>query len=195
MLFKGTQGGSLKDLPKYQNVFYKLFLKLLNVTRNKLIVGGWQGWSPPPPHLELVFFGGRMTSRGQWPRGGACECLHPPPPLQVILYPRLDRDPPPPKKKKLYPISPTAFDHDTVLPFLANYKISVKSTRQSGYFRSGLTPGQQPVWSECHIQDGGHISNYPDFNVLNLKYHCTSKSCRGATAHLIKVCVCGGGTT
>ena len=35
MLFKGTQGGSLKDPPKYQNVFYKLFLKLLNVTRNK----------------------------------------------------------------------------------------------------------------------------------------------------------------
>ena len=36
-----------------------------------------------------------MTSRGQCPRGGggACECLHPPP-LQEILYPRLDRDPP-----------------------------------------------------------------------------------------------------
>ena len=38
-----------------------------------------------------------MTSRGQCPRGGggACECLHPPPPLQEILYPRLDRDPRP----------------------------------------------------------------------------------------------------
>ena len=37
VLFKGTQDGSLKDPPppKYQNVFYKLFLKLLNVTRNK----------------------------------------------------------------------------------------------------------------------------------------------------------------
>ena len=52
-----------------------------------------------------------MTLRGQCPRGGgACECLHPPP-LQEILYPRLDRDPPPPKKKKLYPISPTAYTH------------------------------------------------------------------------------------
>ena len=32
-----------------------------------------------------------MTSSGQCPRGGggACECLHPPPPpLQEILYPR-----------------------------------------------------------------------------------------------------------
>ena len=29
------------------------------------------------------FSGGRMTSRGQCPRGGcACECLHPPPPFR-----------------------------------------------------------------------------------------------------------------
>ena len=39
---------------------------------------------PPPPPMECgqcprgvlvnVFFGGWMTSRGQCPRGGACEC-------------------------------------------------------------------------------------------------------------------------
>ena len=40
------------------------------------------------------FFGGGMMSRGQCPRGGACECLHPPPPLQEILYPRLRWTPP-----------------------------------------------------------------------------------------------------
>ena len=40
------------------------------------------------------FSGGRMTSRGQCPRGGgACECLHPPP-FQEILYPRLYSVPP-----------------------------------------------------------------------------------------------------
>ena len=33
----------------------------------------------------------RTMSKGG---GGACECLHPPPPLQEILYPRLDRDTP-----------------------------------------------------------------------------------------------------
>ena len=36
LLFKGTKGGPLKaPPPKYKNVFYKLFLKLLNITRNK----------------------------------------------------------------------------------------------------------------------------------------------------------------
>ena len=34
----------------------------------------------------------RTMSKGG---GGACECLHPPPPFQEILYRRLDRAPPP----------------------------------------------------------------------------------------------------
>ena len=87
------------------------------------------GTDHPPPLLEMW-----MTSHGQCPRGvlvnvqewgcfsifrraddvtrtmskGGCLWMSsPPPPLQEILYPRLDRDTPPPK---LYPISPTASD-------------------------------------------------------------------------------------
>ena len=70
----------------------------------------WQGWSPPPPwNVDDVtrampkggclwmsksggvfqFFWGRMTSRGQCPRGGACEksCIRawtPPPSLYLV---------------------------------------------------------------------------------------------------------------
>ena len=33
--FQGDPGWVPKRPPKYQNVFYKLFLKLLNITRNK----------------------------------------------------------------------------------------------------------------------------------------------------------------
>ena len=49
--------------------------------------GGTPELVPILKTLCKVFFGGRMTSRGQCPRGGggACECLHPP--LQEILYP------------------------------------------------------------------------------------------------------------
>ena len=49
----------------------------------------------PPP------LGMWMTSHGQCPRGGACECLHPP--LQEILYPRLRWTPPPFKKSWIRP--------------------------------------------------------------------------------------------
>ena len=51
------------------------------------------------------FVGGRMTSRGQCPRGGACECLHPPPFRKSCIRAWIGTPPPP--KKKLYPISPT----------------------------------------------------------------------------------------
>ena len=41
--------------------------------------------------------------------------------------------------------------------FLTHYKISVKSTGH-GSFLLGLTPVQQQVWSDCHIQDSGQLS-------------------------------------
>ena len=75
---------------------FSIFRRADDVTRT-MSKGGCLGMSKSGGVFQLS--GGRMTSRGQCPRGGACECLHPPP-LQEILYPRLrstypSSDPPP----------------------------------------------------------------------------------------------------
>ena len=82
-------------------------------TENAMSKGGGGACECPSPRVGVFF----NFSEGGWRHAdnvqggwGACECLHPP--LQEILYPRLDLDrDPPPQKKKLYPISPTGGDH------------------------------------------------------------------------------------
>ena len=83
---------------------FQFFGRADDVTRTMSKGGG--ACECPRVGVFVFFFGGRMTSRGQFQggvhffwraddvtqtmskRGGACECLGPPP-LQEILYPRL----------------------------------------------------------------------------------------------------------
>ena len=73
------------------------------------------------------FSGGRMTSRGQCPRGGALVNVFTPPPLREILYPRL------------YSVPPIQVQTPPPPTWMAGY-----GPGRVWFIYWGLTPQQQP---------------------------------------------------
>ena len=74
---------------------FSIFRRADDVTRT-MSRGGCL-WMPKSGGV-FQFSGGRMTSRGQCPRGGAYECLHPPPlqEIRACVPPIQVQTPPPP---------------------------------------------------------------------------------------------------
>ena len=85
-----SKGGVLVNVQEWG--YFSIFRRADDVTRT-MSKGGGGGVLVNVQECKrgyLSFFGGRMTSRGQCPRGvGVLVNVLTPPPLQEILYPRL----------------------------------------------------------------------------------------------------------